>query len=42
MKKRLSSVVIASALLTTLVSTQAAELSAQEAKKVAIDAYIYG
>jgi hypothetical protein len=42
MKKRLSSVVIASALLTTLVSTQAAELSPQEAKKVAIDAYIYG
>jgi hypothetical protein len=42
MKKRLSSVVIASALLTTLVSTQAAELSPQEAKKIAIDAYIYG
>jgi hypothetical protein len=40
--KRLSSVVIASALLTTLVSTQAAELSPQEAKKIAIDAYIYG
>jgi hypothetical protein len=42
MKKRLSSVVIATALLTTLVSTQAAELSPQEAKKIAIDAYIYG
>jgi hypothetical protein len=42
MKKRLSSVAIASALLTTLVSTQAAELSPQEAKKIAIDAYIYG
>lgn len=42
MKKCLSSVAIASALLATLVSAQAAELSPQEAKQIALDAYIYG
>src|SRR5580698_6281822 len=42
MKTLLSAFAIASALLTTLVSTKAAELSPQEAKKIAVDAYIYG
>jgi hypothetical protein len=42
MKTLLSSFGIASALLTTLVSAQAADLSPQEAKKIAVDAYIYG
>jgi hypothetical protein len=42
MKTHLSSFAVASALLTTLVSTQAADLSPQEAKKIAIDAYVYG
>jgi hypothetical protein len=42
MKKLLSSLAIASALLTTWASAQAADLSPQEAKKIAIDAYIYG
>jgi hypothetical protein len=42
MKKLLSSFAIASALLTNWVSAQAADLSPQEAKKIAVDAYIYG
>jgi hypothetical protein len=42
MKPLLSSLAIATALLTTLVTTQAADLSPQEAKKIAVDAYIYG
>jgi hypothetical protein len=42
MKTLLSAFAIASALLTTLVSTKATELSSQEAKKIAVDAYIYG
>jgi hypothetical protein len=42
MKKLLSSFAIASALLTTWVSAQAADLSPQEAKKIAIDAYHTG
>jgi hypothetical protein len=42
MKKLLSSLAIASALLTTWASAQAADLSPEEAKKIAIDAYIYG
>jgi len=42
MKALLSSFAIASALLTAFVSAQAADLSPQEAKKIAVDAYIYG
>jgi hypothetical protein len=42
MKTLLSSFAIALVLLTTLVSTKAADLSPQEAKKIAVDAYIYG
>jgi hypothetical protein len=42
MKTFLSSFTVASVLLATLASTHAAELSPQEAKKIAVDAYIYG
>ena len=42
MKTLLPSFAISSALLMTLASTQATDLSPQEAKKIAVDAYIYG
>ncbi len=42
MKTLLSSLTVASVLLATLASTQAADLSPQEAMKIAVDAYIYG
>jgi hypothetical protein len=42
MKNYFSSFAVASILLTTVVSVQAAELSPQEAKNIGVDAYIYG
>jgi hypothetical protein len=42
MKTLLSSFTVASVFLATLASTQAADLSPQEAMKIAVDAYIYG